>query len=226
MPRIEGSRSPTRDDSARIYDPAGLGSPRSVLAISYTAEAGFGVTSRRITGSARAYSPAAGGNRGGGGGLSSPPSASSPPRWAPGRLSLAREHGLRSVSIPRVGVGGDSAGGNLSAVVSQEARRGRVARPDLPGAHIYPATDFALILPLACRARGRAYHPARPHPLVRPAIPAGDADKQDIRASPIRGDLGGQPPALVVTAGFDPLRDESHAYADALERPGRTSCTA
>ena len=46
------------------------------------------------------------------------------------------------------------------------------------------------------------------------------ADKTDFRASPIRGDLRGQPPALIVTAGFDPLRDEGHAYAEALRKAG------
>jgi acetyl esterase len=48
-----------------------------------------------------------------------------------------------------------------------------------------------------------------------------EADKTDVRASPLRApSLAGQPPALIVTAGFDPLRDEGRAYGDRLRRAG------
>ena len=47
-------------------------------------------------------------------------------------------------------------------------------------------------------------------------LPPG-ADRLDPRASPLRAaDLSGQPPTIIVTAGFDPLRDEGHAYAERL----------
>ena len=49
----------------------------------------------------------------------------------------------------------------------------------------------------------------------------GEADKADLRASPLRApSLAGQPPTLIVTAGFDPLRDEGRAYADRLRAAG------
>jgi acetyl esterase len=48
-----------------------------------------------------------------------------------------------------------------------------------------------------------------------------EADKSDLRASPLRAaSLAGQPPALIVTAGFDPLRDEGRAYGDRLREAG------
>jgi len=49
----------------------------------------------------------------------------------------------------------------------------------------------------------------------------GEPDKADLRASPLRAPkLAGQPPTLIITAGFDPLRDEGHAYADKLREAG------
>jgi acetyl esterase/lipase len=49
---------------------------------------------------------------------------------------------------------------------------------------------------------------------------ADPADRGDPRAAPLRGNLDGLPPACVVTADFDPLRDDGLAYADALEAAG------
>ncbi len=118
----------------------------------------------------------------------------------------------------RLAVGGDSAGGNLSAVAAQRAAR--EGRPALAlQVLVYPAVD-----------RTTSYRSldlfADHFFLTRAEIdwfnrnyfsPEGRGDP---RLSPLRGELSGLAPALVVTAGFDPLRDEGEAYAAALAAAG------
>ena len=131
-----------------------------------------------------------------------------------------RGHGRDIGADPaRVGVGGDSAGGNLSAVVSQQARAEGLPVPSCQ-VLIYPATDFALDTQSHAELTDGHIIPRDRILWYAQQYLRGDADKLDVRASPIRGDLRGQPPALVVTAGFDPLRDEGHLYAEALRRAG------
>lgn len=120
----------------------------------------------------------------------------------------------------RLAVGGDSAGGNLSAVVANAA-----AREGLPLAFqllVYPATDFSE----KTRSRhlfGEGFYLTETFmdQCTDWYLPAG-TDRSDPRASPLReSDLpSGLAPAHVVTAGFDPLRDEGEAYADLLAEGG------
>jgi len=120
----------------------------------------------------------------------------------------------------RLGVGGDSAGGNLAAVVAIDARD----QSDLPLRFqmlIYPATEQHCRLPSHAE-NGQGYL------LTRETMEyfAGHylreaAHYDDWRASPLlHPDLSRLPPALVVTAGFDPLRDEGAAYAARLAAAG------
>jgi acetyl esterase len=118
----------------------------------------------------------------------------------------------------RLGVAGDSAGGNLAAGVTQHARlRGGPAIA--AQALVYPATDFSTVRP-SKKANGEGYL------LTADAIEwfshqyLGDHDRSDPSASPLLGDLTGLPPAVVATAEFDPLRDEGRAYAEGLEKAG------
>ncbi len=120
----------------------------------------------------------------------------------------------------RVAVAGDSAGGNLSAVVSQLAASGGVPTPTCQ-VLIYPAVDFSL--------ETSSHHDlADGHVIPRDRILwymeqylRNDADKSDLRASPLRAtSLKGQPSTMIVTAGFDPLRDEGRAYGDRLREAG------
>jgi len=131
-----------------------------------------------------------------------------------------REHGRElGVDQARVAVGGDSAGGNLSAVVSQLAKSGGVPAP-VCQVLIYPATDFSLSTPSHREMEHGHIIPRDRVVWYAQQYLRGEADKRDPRVSPILGDLRGQPPALIITAGFDPLRDEGHDYARALEKAG------
>ena len=120
----------------------------------------------------------------------------------------------------RLAVGGDSAGGNLAAVVSIIARDAG----DLPIAYqllIYPATDQHRTAP-SHATNGQGYLLTTEtmdyftgHYITDPAL------FKDWRASPLlHTDLTRLPPALVLTAGYDPLRDEGAAYAERLTAAG------
>ena len=120
------------------------------------------------------------------------------------------------IDASRLAVGGDSAGGNLAAVVALDARD-RGGPPLTLQLLIYPATDMGLDRPSHLRHADQL-------PLRRTTMQwfvdhyLRDAkDKDDWRASPLRARrLENLPPALVVTAAFDPLGDEGEAYARAL----------
>jgi acetyl esterase len=120
----------------------------------------------------------------------------------------------------RVAVGGDSAGGNLATVVALTAReRGRPAL--VYQVLIYPVTDHRFDTP-SYRENATGYV------LTAEAMRwfwrhylAHDAQGAEPLASPLRApDLGGLPPALVLTAECDPLRDEGEAYAMRLRNAG------
>jgi acetyl esterase len=132
-----------------------------------------------------------------------------------------RGHGRELGADPaRVAVAGDSAGGNLSAVVSQLAAAGAGPVPSCQ-VLIYPAVDFSF-------ETDSHRDMVDGHVIPRDRVLwymeqylRSEADKADLRASPLRApSLAGQPPAMIVTAGFDPLRDEGRAYADRLRQAG------
>ncbi|WP_088285963.1 alpha/beta hydrolase [Ideonella sp. A 288] len=122
----------------------------------------------------------------------------------------------------RMAVGGDSAGGNLAAVVALAQRDAGEALPPLRlQLLIYPATDMRAQAP-SHTVNGEGYLLTRDTiAYFRAQYIDEPARYADWRASPLlHPDLSGLPPALVLTAGFDPLRDEGRLYADALSKAG------
>lgn len=120
----------------------------------------------------------------------------------------------------RLAVMGDSAGGNLAAVCALLARD--EGGPDIAlQVLVYPVVDCALDTP-SYRANGSG------HVLTRDDMEwffscylGAGGDRTDWRVSPLRApDLHGLAPAVVITAEFDPLRDEGDAYAHRLEEAG------
>ena len=135
-------------------------------------------------------------------------------RWVRDQTAALR------LDASRLAVGGDSAGGNLAAVVCIDARD----RGDLPIKFqllIYPATDMRRTAPSHAE-NGQGYL------LTQETMDyftghyiADSAQLSDWRTSPLlHPDLSNLPAALLLTAGFDPLRDEGAAYAQRLTAAG------
>ena len=119
----------------------------------------------------------------------------------------------------RIAVGGDSAGGNLAAVVAQQSVAAGGPSPAFQ-LLIYPATDFAEKAPSRARFAEGFYLSQAFMDLAEENYLVGGEDRTDPRLSPLHGDVEGVAPAYVVTAGFDPLLDEGDAYAAKLRAAG------
>ncbi len=136
-------------------------------------------------------------------------------------LRYVAEHAAEfNIDPNRIAVGGDSAGGNLAAVVCLMARdRGgpKIAFQLL----VYPVTDYD-------DDRPSSQEFAQGHFLTRPMMDyfwghylAGPEDGRRPYASPINADsLAGLPPAMVITAECDPIRDQGESYAQRLRESG------
>jgi acetyl esterase len=134
-------------------------------------------------------------------------------------LRWVAAHGAElGVDPALLAVGGDSAGGNLAAVLALMGRDGTVPAPCFQML-IYPVTDLAGAAPEPDRfADGVTLTTAAMQWFRDQYI--GSADPADWRASPLRAPLAGAAPAFVLTAGYDPLCAEGIAYAERLDAAG------
>jgi acetyl esterase len=121
----------------------------------------------------------------------------------------------------RVAVGGDSAGGNLATVTALRAKRNGGPKL-LFQLLVYPVTDGTMSRP-SYAENGVGYQLTADTMEWFYEQYLGDGDPKDPLVSPLYAadeDIAGQPPAFVITAEFDPLRDEGEAYARRLEQAG------
>lgn len=121
----------------------------------------------------------------------------------------------------RVVVAGDSAGGNLAAIVAQVAR---TSGPDVRfQLLVYPVTDYEFTS-ASMEDNAEGYYLTRN--MMRWFFDRylnGPDEGDDPRVSPLRNpDLSGLPPAFVITMEYDPLRDQGVAYGDAMRAAGNT----
>ncbi|MES2096193.1 MAG: alpha/beta hydrolase [Pseudomonadota bacterium] len=112
---------------------------------------------------------------------------------------------------------GDSAGGNLAIVTAVALRDTPATVPVIAQLPFYPATDSSQAYPSYDQF-------AEGYLLTRASMEwfmaSYAAENDHIRTSPLLGDLAGLPPAVVVTASLDPIRDQGRAYAAALAKAG------
>ncbi len=125
------------------------------------------------------------------------------------------------IDARNISVGGDSAGGNLATVVAMRCRD--AGGPSLAAQIlIYPVTDQSSFETESHRQFGEGYFLGRSgmQYLTRHYLANPDLVTHPEVSPLLASNLGGLPPALVITAEFDPLRDEGEAYAWRLEQAG------
>jgi acetyl esterase len=120
-------------------------------------------------------------------------------------------------SITSLILSGDSAGGNLTIVTAAALRDQAAKVPVIAQLPFYPATDASKEYP-SYSEFSEGYLLTRDS--MEWFMAAYKSEGDHIRSSPLLGDLAGMPPAVVVTASLDPIRDQGRAYAAALALAG------
>ena len=117
----------------------------------------------------------------------------------------------------RIAVGGDSAGGNLAAVVALKAKQENGPKITAQ-VLLYPVTDFACESP-SYDENGTGYNLTTADMIwFRDHYLSNEEEIQDVYVSPLRSDnLADLPQALIITAQYDPLRDDGARYAEKLK---------
>ena len=134
--------------------------------------------------------------------------------WAAANLKT-----LGGADLP-IMVGGDSAGGNLAAIVCQKAKAAGAPKIALQML-VYPVTDCDMTRPSYANMDNQLLLNTPMMKWFWDHYAPNEADRKNVDASPLHAeDLSGLPPAVVVTAEYDILREESEVYADALRKAG------
>ena len=135
-------------------------------------------------------------------------------------LSWIAENGASiGIETTRLAIGGDSAGGNISAAVAQENLRRGGPKLQLQ-VLVYPATNLLAEFPSKSENGQGHFMSADFMDSLRPLIEQGK-DLMDPWLSPaLSPDLRGLPPVVIITAGFDPIRDDGLCYAAQLRAAG------
>jgi acetyl esterase len=139
-------------------------------------------------------------------------------------LGWVHDHAAELGGDPsRLAVAGDSAGGNLAAVMTLRARD-EGSPPLVFQLLVYPATNLADFDTASHEAFREGYLLSRSFMVLnRGRYLPSEEQRRDPYASPLfDDDLSGLPPALIITAQFDPLRDEGEAYGHRLQAAGVT----
>jgi len=120
----------------------------------------------------------------------------------------------------RIAIGGDSAGGNLAAVVALCAREADLPQPKLQ-LLVYPVTDYEFESPAMIENAKGYFLELESMRWFYDHYAGTPADFDEWRFSPMRApDVAGVAPAVVITAEFDPLRDQGEAYGRRLQQAG------
>lgn len=137
-------------------------------------------------------------------------------------LQYVYEHAEEfQIDRTRIAVGGDSAGGNLAAVISHLAKE-KAVPPICFQLLLYPSTNLGGEPTSSMRENAQGYFLEQgTMEWFRDCYLNSEEDKQNPLVSPIlNDDFSGLPPALVITAEYDPLRDEGEEYAKKLGAAG------
>jgi acetyl esterase/lipase len=132
-----------------------------------------------------------------------------------------RDHAARfGAPSGRAAIGGEGVGGTFAAVVCQDLKRHAEPQPDLQ-LLLYPLTDAASETQSMTTYADGYLLSKRVLDWLLAHYLGPDADPADPRVSPIKApDLSGLAPAVIATAGFDPLLDQGEAYAKRLQASG------
>lgn len=123
------------------------------------------------------------------------------------------------VDTARIAIGGDSAGGNISIAVMLLCKQQKITQPYYQ-VQIYPGIDYQLGYPSIEEFAEGYFLTKADKQWFRSQFLESEERASDPLVSSLLADLTGLPPALVITAGFDPLRDEGYAFAKRLTEHG------